>query len=111
MSTPTNRRLFLASGTAATVFAALGVAVAAEPTTFDPAGYVKLWRDAGNETVLSFRRDGRVMFGFYNPDGMRPPSCEDQRRWGALQKADPDWYGKTLDYLLAEDDRASVFDL
>jgi hypothetical protein len=78
---------------------------------FDAAAYVKMWRDAGNETSLIFRRSGAPLFGFYNPRGMEMPSDVEQAYWGEQRKAHPDWKARVLDFLMKEDPRPSAFDL
>lgn len=92
-------------------FAALAIIPAlAAPQGFDAPGYVKMWRDAGNETSLIFRRNGPPLFGFYNPGGIEMPSEVDQEYWFAQRKAHPDWKARVTDFLMKEDPRPSAFD-
>lgn len=91
--------------------AALAVLPAlAAPQGFDAAGYVQMWRTPGNETSLIFRRDGRSLFGFYNPRGLELPSEAEQAYWFAQRKAHPDWKTRVTDFLMQEDPRPSVFE-
>jgi hypothetical protein len=79
-------------------------------STFDAAGYIKLWRDYGNIVALYRGRDGSPHFSFMaGENGLHiPPSSElesfgDTSRHGALA-----WKQAIVDFLLAEEEMSNV---
>jgi hypothetical protein len=75
----TSRRTMLIVLTSAVALAAIPAVVGlTAPQGFDAAGYVELWRDAGNQVGLAQTRSGKLLFGLHNPNGMRMPP-----RWSA----------------------------
>lgn len=100
-TTSPSRRLFLAAGSATAVFAALGVAAAAQPE-MTAERYIALWREAGNELAPVIMRGDRFSFCVGNENGMEFPSLADQYAMRDWQKRTPDYAEQIFEALVAE---------
>ena len=105
---PIDRRLFLAAGTAATVFSVLHAAMAhAVPApvspaeAFDAGEYVAVWERCGNIVYWGIGSGGKEWFAIYLPHGATFPAGAALRRFDAVSDFNADCTRKLIAYLKA----------
>ena len=109
-----DRRLFLASGTAAAVFGALHAALARAPAapavaeTFDPAAYVAMWEWRGNVVYWDVGLSRKEYFALFFPDDATFPDFADIRDFNSVLESKEECARKLIGFLKARGQEAGL---